>query len=144
MGRRPKQQVNTDVAPATPQEDLAIPDGVDAVKVLREIAELNQRVLRAHAKYEEGASEAKDRRERWQGLAEQLQTLIADSTKPSAMPLFDVAEREADQQQMEQGAVPLEDPGLPETPAAQEAVPEAAPEAPTTAPETIYDDDLVF
>lgn len=125
MGRRPTS-AKPDGDPGTPVV-AALPEGEAAVAALREIADLNQRVHRAHEMYTTAALETKDRRERWQALAEQLQTLIAVKTTAPALPLFDAEAREADQQRM-----------------VQEAVPMAAPEDPSPPPDPGLPDDLVF
>jgi hypothetical protein len=114
---------------------VAVPVGAAAEEALKEIAEMNLRVHRAHERYEEAAAEAKERRERWQGLAEQLQTLIATKTTAPSLPLFSAEEREADQERMEAGGtvVPLQPPAP--------APPDGSP---STDPQTVYDDDLMF
>lgn len=98
-------QASTEVAPiaaaaAELEQTLEIPVGADAEQALKEIADLNGRVQRAHARFTESAAETKERRESWQGLSEQLQTLIAVKTRKPNLPLFDAKQAEAEHQGM--------------------------------------------
>lgn len=77
--------------------------GDAAIAALNEIAALNHKVQRAHDLYTTAQAEAKECREHWQALVEQLQTLIAIKTTPPSLPLFDAVEREADLARMTDG-----------------------------------------
>lgn len=98
-----------DEVPETPDEpvdlgDVQIPEGEQATQALRELAEVNDRAISAQKVYLEQAAKTKRAREKYQGLAEEVQTLLRRFTHGPELPLFDAAEREDDQQAMEAAA----------------------------------------
>jgi hypothetical protein len=113
---------------------LVIPTGSAAEQALRDIGEANARTQRAHTRYVQAQETAKERRDIWQNLAEQLQVLIQTRTQGPSLPLFDAGQAEEDRIAMLAGGLLSE--GEPEavvevTQAAQE--PSVQPIAPAAA-----------
>ncbi len=90
-------------APASESSRLGpilLPEPDDAVKVLAELAQLNDRALAAKERYEELKEATKGAREKYDELMEMVSTRLRVTTHQSDLPLFP-ATREADQQKME-------------------------------------------
>ncbi len=83
---------------------VVLPSPEDAVRVLGELADLNDRALQAHKAYLERQDAAKKAKASWEGLAEQVQDKLRLATHASGLPLFDPVEREGDQAAMEASA----------------------------------------
>lgn len=93
--------------------EIQLPEPGDAVRVLRELAYLNDQGIRAKARYEFLKERTKDAKEKYDDLAEQVLNRLRQSTHKSDLPLFaDVEKREADQAQMEAGPEAIPEPAL--------------------------------
>lgn len=80
---------------------VVLPEPDDAVKVIGKLAELNDRVLAASKAYQGAKETAKQRKEKWDELAEELSSMLRLATHGSDRPLLEIAEREGDQERME-------------------------------------------
>lgn len=131
---------------------VIVPDPESSQKLLKELAQLNDRALDAQARYAALKEATKNAKERYDDLAEQVITRLRQATHASDLPLFaDVEKREQDQKAMEAGAqaIPQTDAdvaaegrtavaGLPEAHEpmpGEESIGPAAPDAPTGTPE---------
>lgn len=85
---------------------VLLPTPENAVKVLAELADLNDRALQAHKAYLERQTAAKNAKESWEGLAKAVQEKLRMATHASGLPLFSEEERERDQAAMEASADP--------------------------------------
>ena len=123
----PNAQTSVQPAPDPAELDLGaiqIPGPDDAVRVLTELASLNDRALLAKDRYETLKEATKGAKEKYDELAEQVLTRLRQSTHKTDLPLFaDTDAREEDQARMEAGpeAVPdLADAAPDDDPAAGE------------------------
>lgn len=82
---------------------VVLPSADQALEVLGKLAELNDRTLQAHANFQESQKRTKNLKDKWEGLAEELQRELRQATHPKELPLFDHAEREADLARMTDG-----------------------------------------
>ena len=100
--RKPKavEQVASDPTPRIDLGPVLLPGPEDAVLVLKELAEINDRALNAHKRYEELREQCKDAKAKWESLAEEVQTKLRLATHPSELPLLTQAEREVDHAKM--------------------------------------------
>lgn len=80
--------------------ELQLPEPDQAVAVLRMLAELNDDCLAAYEEWVKAAKIAKEGKQTWKNLAEQLQSNLRIATHKSDLPLFDAAEREEDHAKM--------------------------------------------
>jgi hypothetical protein len=108
-----------DVTPAL-YKPIIMPDPEAAVEVLRGLAFLNDRATAAHERYLELKDKTKDAKEKWEGLAEEVQRKLRLATHGSDLPLFDAEERELDLKALETAKASAE-----EQPAEQPAEPVA-------------------
>ena len=83
---------------------VVLPEPEQAVQVLRVLAELNDRVLQAHARLVEQQTKTKAAKGKWEELAAELQTKLRAATHGSDLPLFDATEREQDLKALEVAA----------------------------------------
>lgn len=114
----------TVIAPEPEPLDLGpviLPSPEDAVRVLAELAALNDAALRAQAVYLDLKERAKTAKDKYDTAAEAVLTKLKQSTHASALPLFSLEEREADQRRMEDARSE----GLGETEASERAAGEA-------------------
>lgn len=101
------------VAPVTEESlpstsgPIVVPEPDEAQRILKSLAELNDRAVSAKQVYESLKERTKTAKEKWEELAEEVQTKLRVATHGSNLPLFDAAEREADQSRMEQAAAPV-------------------------------------
>lgn len=109
-----------------PESDLRLPaielpDPDAAVKVLGELAQLTDQAAKAKKRYEELKESTKIAKEKYDGINEQITSILFRATHKTDLPLFaDLDTREEDQARMEAaGAAGGEIP---------ESVPDAAPE----------------
>lgn len=79
---------------------IVLPDRDEAVAVIKGLAELNDRALQAKARYEAAKSKAKDLKDKWESLVEEVASKLRAATHGSDLPLFDKVEREQDVQAM--------------------------------------------
>lgn len=79
---------------------IVMPDDDQVVGVLRALAELNDRALQAQKRYFDARDKAKALKEKWESLAEEVQTKLRAATHGSELPLFDEVEREQDHARM--------------------------------------------
>jgi hypothetical protein len=94
---------STVIAPEPePADPIVLPAADEAVKVLERLAIANQQVSAAKLKYDEAASLAKTRKQKWERLSEELSRMLTEATSGSRTPLLDAAEGEADLAAMEQ------------------------------------------
>jgi hypothetical protein len=90
---------------AVPAVDpITLPSADRAVEVLRELAELNDKAVALHVDFEHRRDDAKLAKEAWELAVKAVQERLQQATHPAPMPLFDQAEREADQAHMEAAA----------------------------------------
>jgi hypothetical protein len=90
--------------PSADRQPIILPDAEGALIVLKGLAELNDQASEAHAKYLDLKERTKVQKEKWEGLAEEVQRKLRLATHGSDLPLFDAVEREADQSAMELAA----------------------------------------
>ena len=109
----PNAQTSVQPAPDPAELDLGaiqIPGPDDAVRVLTELASLNDRALLAKDRYETLKEATKGAKEKYDELAEQVLTRLRQSTHKTDLPLFaDTDTREADQAAMEAGPEAIQD-----------------------------------
>ncbi len=79
---------------------IILPPADKALGVLQGLAELNDRATQAHKTYEDLKERTKTAKEKWEGLAEEVQTKLRLATHGSDLPLFDPIEREEDLKRM--------------------------------------------
>lgn len=79
-----------------PTVDVAHMDPSEAVRVLAEVAALNDRAILAHQAFAKSQAETKQLRAKWEELAEQVQSRLKELTHPTELPLFDERKAEAD------------------------------------------------
>lgn len=99
---------SVEVAPAPANSvvrPIQLPEPDDAVRVLKELAELNDRAIVAQSHYEELKEAAKSAKDKFDKLAEQVLNRLHQATHKSDLPLFSQDQREDDQRKMEQAAV---------------------------------------
>jgi len=111
---------------------IELPSAEDSLRVLKELAELNDRALKAHKRYEDLKADTKTAKDKWDDLAEQVQTRLRQATHKSDLPLFaDMEQREADQRAMQSAGenASATEPGEPEEnePTADQAEDSPAP-----------------
>lgn len=127
----PNSQSSMQPAPEPKGIDLGpimLPDPDDALKVLAELAQMNDRAIQAKATYEDLKERAKNAKDKYDDLADQVLTRLQVTTHKSDLPLFNEVEREADQKRMETAAsaapatpFPADDPVVvPAAPATEE------------------------
>lgn len=85
--------------------DILLPEPLDAVRLLGELATLNDQALAAGKVYEDLKERTKTAKEKYDELAERVLTRLRVGTHASDLPLFSADEREADQRRMEQAAL---------------------------------------
>jgi hypothetical protein len=111
-GRKKKQTLieeidrlpNVDAPASGDQLDLGpvlLPSAEDALKVLGELADLNDQAIQAQKVYLDRKEAAHKAKTKWDDLAVQVQDKLRLATHASGLPLFDAGEREGDQIQME-------------------------------------------
>ena len=99
---------------------IQLPSATEAVKVLGELAVLNDKTLEAHARYLEAAGRAKTLKGIWEEYAEKLQKLLRAATHKAPMPLFDGPEEAAAVERMVAGE-PIPAAAAPQTAALADA-----------------------
>jgi hypothetical protein len=112
---RPNGAESTTVAPEPSGVDLGpivLPGPDGAVAVLRKLAEVNDRVIQAQKRYEDAKAVAKQRKEKWDELVEELSSMLREATHGSDKPILELAEREADQAAMQAGGEVATDPRI--------------------------------
>ncbi len=106
-----------------PSSPILLPDPEESQRILKGLAELNDRAVAASKVYADLKERTKTAKEKWDGLAEEVQTKLRLATHGSDLPLFDVAEREADVVRMTEAAS-QEAPGHEVAPAPAGDIPE--------------------
>lgn len=82
----------------------------EAVRILAEVAELNDQALDAHKRYLDLRDKAKAAKDNWEALCQAVQEQIRQAAHPEPLPLFDPPQVEADIQRMVEGEpVPTEE-----------------------------------
>ncbi len=99
---KPNSSSSVEVAPepSRDRKPIILPEPDDAVMVLKGLAELNDQATDAHERYLDLKERAKLAKEKWEGLAEEVQRKLRQATHGSDLPLFDAVERETDHQEM--------------------------------------------
>ncbi len=97
---KPNGSLSVEVAPERDRKPIILPEPEDAVLVLKGLAELNDQATDAHERYLDLKERAKLAKEKWEGLAEEVQRKLRQATHGSDLPLFDAVERETDHQEM--------------------------------------------
>lgn len=116
--------------------ELQLPEPDQAVAVLRELADLNDKAIVAGKRYEDLKSLTKTAKDTYDTLAAQVLSRLQQATHKSDLPLFaDIEQRERDQRAMESQTGAIVDPAvdqIPEAPvtdAGQDAAETASGEA---------------
>lgn len=101
-GRKPKQppEVSVGIEPledvSTPLDlgEIVLPTQAEALKVLQELAQMNDAVLQAQKRYADAAARAKRLKGEWDDLAAALSKRLRYATHKAPTPLFDQAEEQ--------------------------------------------------
>lgn len=151
-GKRTKSKSPTEVSvsitemPWQPLDlgPVVLPTKDEAVKVLAELARMNDEVLQAQKRHADSAAQTKRYRAIWDEKAELLSKRLRVATHGSPMPLFEQAERDAEMAAatVDQVSERPEPPGKPTEDAAQTA--EDAAGTAVDAPPPVRDDDAPF
>lgn len=117
-GKPPEEKASSDVIQFRPSVDVSngrteLPavdltqiDPTEAVKVLVEVAALNDRAILAFKAFEKSNKETKQCKAKWEELSQQVQSRLKELTHPTELPLFDEKQAEQDLSRIQQESAP--------------------------------------